>query len=85
MTGTEKSVEIKRYSQTEFNEFKSEIKQYQDIEIQVTYKHNKHFYMEIHCMQIVNDHIEIIFDKKNTKRNYGQFLKDFQARNYLLR
>ena len=67
MMGTEKSVEIKRYSQTEFDEFKTEINQYQGIEIQVTYKHNKHYYMETHCMQIVNDHIEIIFDKKIQK------------------
>ena len=73
MTGTEKSVEIKRYSQTEFKEFKSEIKQYQDVEIQVTYKHNKHFYMETHCMQIVNDHIEIIFDKKIQKETMDSF------------
>ena len=67
MMGTEKSVEIKRYSQAEFDEFKTEINQYQGIEIQVTYKHNKHYYTETHCMQIVNDHIEIIFDKKIQK------------------
>ena len=71
MMGTEKSVEIKRYSQTEFDEFKTEINQYQGIEIQVTYKHNKHYYMETHCMQIVNDHIEIIFEKKIQKETMG--------------
>lgn len=73
MMGHEKSVQFIRYSQREFNEFKSEIKQYQGIEIQVAYKHNRHFYMETHLMQIVGNHIEIAFDKKIQIENLGSF------------
>ena len=73
MMGYEKSVQFKRYSSREFNEFKSEIKQYGSIEIQVAYKHNNHSYIEIHSMQIAGDHIEILFDKKTEIKNLDSF------------
>ena len=64
MMGTEKSVEFIRYQQRDYDEFKSEIEQYGEIEILVRYKYNKRFYLETHYMQILNDYIEVVFDKK---------------------